>query len=297
MAVNALYYGDLVKNPDKLVRFITGFRSLERGYCIVCGGPAMFIKSGNNLRETYICVNCRSNSRNRHIAKVLCDIYHVAKPYSMQKLTRSLPHLNVYEAQAGGPLHYKLESLDNYVCSEYFYNVPPGTLSGDGTRCEDLQHLSFEDGSFDLVITQDVFEHVRKPGLAWQEVWRVLKPGGYHVFTVPWYKDSRTVTRVETEQDRDVFILPVEYHGDSVRDGLVYSNFGYDLLEYLDTNGFSSMCISSTVSDGASYHIHDSCTFVARKKERPALFRGFESGHNSAPGKKTAAIEMAMAGR
>lgn len=41
--------------------------------------------------------------------------------------------------------------------------------------------LPFEDGSFDLVFSHQVLEHVRKPELALSEVARVLRPGGLFI--------------------------------------------------------------------------------------------------------------------
>ena len=51
-----------------------------------------------------------------------------------------------------------------------------------GNRCENLEELTFDDNTFDLVITQDVLEHVLNPGKAFKEICRVLKPGGAHKF-------------------------------------------------------------------------------------------------------------------
>jgi 2-polyprenyl-3-methyl-5-hydroxy-6-metoxy-1,4-benzoquinol methylase len=44
-----------------------------------------------------------------------------------------------------------------------------------GFRCEDIESLSFGNESFDLVITQDVMEHVLNPALAFAEIGRILK--------------------------------------------------------------------------------------------------------------------------
>lgn len=41
------------------------------------------------------------------------------------------------------------------------------------------QPLPYEDGSFDLVYSNWVFEHIEKPELAARELLRVVKPGGY----------------------------------------------------------------------------------------------------------------------
>ena len=46
-------------------------------------------------------------------------------------------------------------------------------------RVEDAAHLSFQDTSFDLVISQNVFHHLSDWKAAVQEVARVLRPNGY----------------------------------------------------------------------------------------------------------------------
>ena len=48
-----------------------------------------------------------------------------------------------------------------------------------------LPHLPFRDGSFDVAISLDVFEHVEQDLEAMREVRRVLRPGGRLITTVP----------------------------------------------------------------------------------------------------------------
>lgn len=50
------------------------------------------------------------------------------------------------------------------------------------------EHLPFQDNSFDIILSSDVFEHVHKLGMVLDECWRVLAPGGklYAVFP-PFY--------------------------------------------------------------------------------------------------------------
>ena len=61
--------------------------------------------------------------------------------------------------------------------------IPPegslGVLRGDATA------LPFEDGSFDVVITSEVLEHIQDDRSALSEMVRVLRPGGRFAATVP----------------------------------------------------------------------------------------------------------------
>lgn len=59
-----------------------------------------------------------------------------------------------------------------------------GVLRGDATR------LPFADGSFDVVITSEVLEHIQDDVAALTEMVRVLRPGGRFAATVPsWFPE------------------------------------------------------------------------------------------------------------
>jgi SAM-dependent methyltransferase len=49
----------------------------------------------------------------------------------------------------------------------------------------DLTHLPYEDGTFDLVFSKYVFEHLEEPLRAMRELRRVLKPGGHLLIHTP----------------------------------------------------------------------------------------------------------------
>lgn len=53
------------------------------------------------------------------------------------------------------------------------------TLVGDGCA------LPFRDATFELVVSFDVMQHVTTPRTMIDEIIRVLKPGGYYLFTFP----------------------------------------------------------------------------------------------------------------
>lgn len=110
-------------------------------------------------------------------------------------------------------------------------------------RHEDLRDLSFWDNTIDLVITQDVFEHVFNYKKAFSEIHRVLTDGGMLVFTVPFFWNSeRTVVRASVDGSGNIIHhLPPEIHGNPVSEegSLCFQNFGWDILTDLRSVGFS----------------------------------------------------------
>ena len=51
------------------------------------------------------------------------------------------------------------------------------------TRTE--TRLPFADGTFDLIISNQVFEHVKDQATAFRELHRITKPGGHHMHIIP----------------------------------------------------------------------------------------------------------------
>jgi len=123
----------------------------------------------------------------------------------------------------------------------------------------DLECLGYADGSFDLVLAGDVFEHVREDELAFNEVYRVLQPGGRLLFTVP-FEGERTLVRVDRGGR---FLAPPEYHGGGGQ-SLAYRTYGRDLLGRLNTLGFAVVYVRVGAQD----------VFVAQKGSHVELTLG-----------------------
>ena len=105
----------------------------------------------------------------------------------------------------------------------------------EGVRCENLEKLTFSDYYFDLVITQDVMEHVWSPEASFNSILRVIKPGGADVFTAP--KHPRMTFRAPritvTENGIEHIKEPI-YHGNPVGDGRALVTWDYgDTFESL----------------------------------------------------------------
>jgi SAM-dependent methyltransferase len=256
-------------NLGNLRRLWAHRRLHARGLCTVCGARTLFYtkdaREVGHARESMFCLRCKSVSRKRHIAKVLLETF-APQSRSLAAARGALSRLSIYSAVSNDQIYRAVgEGNANYVCSEFFPDVAEGE-SRDGVRCENLERLTFADEQFDLVITEDVLEHVRRPDDAFREIRRVLKPGGYHVFTIPFELARETVSRVDTTTEEDVQLLPPAYHGDTLRDRiLVYTDYGYDLLPRLSSHGFDTRLRLSTHADARLNGIADSYVFVSRK--------------------------------
>lgn len=212
-----------------------GLNRDQQGKCSLCGHWVRFqVRDGVGLREA-TCPHCGGSRRNQAMARAIVQTCLEDPSCSLAEGLGRLARLRIYEAQATGPLHDCLKDLPGYVCSEYTLDLGPESSPPKGARCEDLENLTFEDDSFDLVLTQDVFEHVRHPERGFLEIDRVLKPGGHHLFTVPLHEGRTTTKRVHCLDDEELHLVPPVYHGDSLRKtgSLVYTDFGDDLLDYL----------------------------------------------------------------
>jgi ubiquinone/menaquinone biosynthesis C-methylase UbiE len=95
-----------------------------------------------------------------------------------------------------------------------------------------------------MVITSDVLEHIPLPYQAHREIFRVLKRGGKHVFTVPFHQ-TRYFDEILAQpgnNDEPILLKQPVYHHDPIRpDGiLVYTIFSLEMLLRLREIGFQT---------------------------------------------------------
>lgn len=132
---------------------------------------------------------------------------------------------------------------DRAAGSEYLSpDMLPGQVK-DGVRHEDATCLSFRDASFDVLVSNDVFEHAPDIEATLSEARRVLRPGGTLLFTVPFHDTDSTDRQAALIDGAVQHLCDPEYHGDPVRPregSLVFYHFGWDLLEYCRNAGFTT---------------------------------------------------------
>lgn len=211
-----------------------------QGVCPVCGKSVRFLTFNENLRESGGCPGCGSSNRQRQMAWMLRRELGARVGGSLR-----LPDgVVVYNTEANGPVHAALRNQPHYECSEYWGDKAQYGERVDGVRNEDLQALSFADASFDFVLSSDVFEHIPDPYQAHREIFRVLKPGGRHVFTVPYGEASlRDDVRATLVDGEIVYHAEALYHGDPVRPDqgvLVWNIFGQEMLVRMKAIGFDT---------------------------------------------------------
>jgi len=220
-----------------------GYLDKYRGACSVCGEHSDFIYYEKSVRESYRCQSCGASLRHRGQAKAIVESYgkniDSIKELSQQEAFKNLA---IYEPGIIGPLRKYFNEFPNYMQSYYWDDIPLGATK-DGVQNQNLEALSYDDSSIDLIITADIFEHIRKPWIAFEDIHRVLKIGGKHIFTIPvqYPIPNKTTYRVDTSTDKDVHILPEHYHiaGDGGK-SLVYTEFGADMLEKLNAMGLKT---------------------------------------------------------
>ena len=186
----------------------------------------------------------RGRLRARRLAAVLLRLYPTEPDSPWLRVWAGTPEaraLRVALVNAVDGLDRPLALLPEFSYSDYREGAGPGSVV-DGVRSEDLMTLSYDDESFDLLITSETLEHVPDLGRALAEVRRVLRPGGRHVFTVPWLPGvPRTFARSVLGPDGAIEHreTPICHPGGD-RGYPVFTEFGADLPELLEAAGFEA---------------------------------------------------------
>jgi SAM-dependent methyltransferase len=138
-----------------------------------------------------------------------------------------------------------------------------GNTSMNRVVIGDDDHLAFADQSFDVVLSLWVFEHVEHPHHVFQEIHRVLKPGGFFAFVTPNRKSllitlrrylskqfaDRLLKKLYGREEEDVF--DVFYRANTTDDIQALANqtgFTIELLQenadpsYTAFNAFTYQC-------------------------------------------------------
>ena len=156
----------LKRNPGQI------FRKSQSWHCPLCDYHGWFVDLGN--RRDSRCPNCASRERDRIIG-----LY-------WRRTQRSFDDASILHFSPEKSIWPLLRCHPGYVSSD----VEPHKRA---MRILDIRKLDCADESFDYLICNHVLEHVDRDREAMRECFRVLKPGGEALFSVP-LDDTRAET-------------------------------------------------------------------------------------------------------
>jgi SAM-dependent methyltransferase len=211
------------------------------GICQACGAAVGLLADRRytttadvNFRERLECPHCHLNTRQRFMAFLVREAL-AARPDPGAVRTYLHEQVTPFYAWAVAALPGEV------IGSEYVgHDVPGGTEVG-GVRHEDALALSFADESLDVIVSNDVLEHVPEIEPAIAEAARVLRPGGRLFFSIPFHTSADTTVRRAALRDGEVVeLLEAQYHGNpmSEKGSLVFWDHGWDMLDRLRAHGF-----------------------------------------------------------
>jgi len=217
-----------VKTMAKNIRVIwctTLLSYPKRVQCNVCGWRGRRFKS--DIWHKYLnCPKCCASVRQRLFVAALQQIDEV----SLEKLIKNKKILHFAPEKIISSLLRK--EAASYITADF--------LKADCDLKLNMSNMAeIEDEEYDIVIAFDVLEHVPSYQKALEEVYRILSPKGYGIFTVPQEDDL-----VKTFEDPGI-VTPkgrLEAYGQSDHLRL----FGADFSNILANKGFSVTAIDES---------------------------------------------------
>lgn len=194
------------------------------------------------FRDQLICERCRLNNRQRGVI------------FTAKRLGLNPADMKVYVYEQTTPFYKTLLKINPRLSgSEYLGpDVPKGAIV-NGVRHEDAMELTYPSDSFDLLISNDVFEHVPDLQASLREARRVLKPGGVLIFSIP-FDLSKEESRVRAVLRNGALehLEEPEYHGNplSEKGSLVFTDCGWDVIDRCREAGFTDASMFYYYSPG-----------------------------------------------
>lgn len=223
--------------------FLSSKREVE-GYCAACRRVKIFKVNGGvyfghlpNLREGLVC-ECGLSNRNRLVYSAVSLETENSFDVQMAILERT------------SLLYQRLQEIyPAIIGSEYLgKDIPSGSLgsvNGMPVRHESITELSFPSSSLDVIVHNDVLEHVFDYRKALAELRRVLKKGGKLLFTCPFFfMLEREFQKARILADGSIeYLTEPEYHGDPInpQGALTFYHYGWGLVDDLILCGFTEV--------------------------------------------------------
>ena len=192
-------------------------------HCPVCRSQlSRFLPSPRTGRPDSVCPVCGSQERHRFIWLFLLE--HTNLRRRAQRVLHVAPE-RCYETVLRGWRHLDYVTMDLH--------------RPDVTVRADLTAMVFASGTFDFLLCNHVLEHVPDDGAAMREMFRVLRPGGTAVISVPGpSRESQLDTDLAETIEADPALPPEQRAARFGHPGHL-RQYGRDLAAKLGAAGFS----------------------------------------------------------
>ena len=205
--------------------------------------PEELLINGPNWRESLVANGLLS--RNRAVLALLEQVYGSLEALRQQDIY-------LVEALSSFALWMQCQlGQERLTCSEYLNEA--GDTFADIPH-QDIGELTFCNSTFDLVLCNEIFEHVQHINQAFAEIARVLRSGGRLVATCPLafgQVESIVKAVADPSTGQTQLLGEIELHGDPIRPkqgSLVYQIPGWEVVDQLRKAGFSKALIHHIAS-------------------------------------------------
>ena len=231
-------------NGGKLIDSLVSSLGWTVGFCNICGHLTKFDTTNSNHREHVVCTRCGSRNRQRQIAFFLLQCLGLSSPFACIARLNSEKLVWISEVSSSLSVHLKQSLQKQCIISEF---IDPEIQSGEIVNNMlhiDMCNTHFANDSLDFILSGDVLEHMPDHLVALRETYRILKVGGSHIFTVPFYQHRFTIEKRAacTDGHTITHFRKPWMHYDPIRpEGiLVYNVFALELLCELEKIGFDA---------------------------------------------------------
>jgi SAM-dependent methyltransferase len=213
------------------------FRARQERECTVCGFKGYFLSAGS--RQEARCPNCASKERDRIIA------------LHLRRAALNMDGKSVLHFSAERPFFKQWKSNPNYVAGDI-------KRSAVANAVVDITALQYPDNHFDVIICNHVLEHVDADQRGMAECFRVMKPGGVGIFSVPMSTDEATWNPPPGTPPEEIARICGRTH---VR------LYGLDFPKQLASHGFTAEEIVFTPEENERYRLKAEKVYVVRKPQ------------------------------
>ena len=169
--------------------------------CPFCEKKSFFLSIGKNNFESR-CVSCRGTIISLSLIYVIC------------RFKKSVSFSSTYELSFHGVVFSFLKRKSVFFYFSEYFPDSTGVEKINGIPNQDIQNLTLKSNTFTLITSTEVFEHVPDYIRGFSEVFRVLKKGGYFIFTVPLFENLKTTQIAKlTKKGNIIWLAEEEYHG------------------------------------------------------------------------------------